>query len=433
MKQKKSLSILAPYLMLFGTQSLSALGSGMTNFALVLWLYRQNGSALETALLSVCSYAPYVMMSIFAGALSDRWDKKRTLLCCDALAALCTVTVLVLMKTGLLLPWHLYLINALNGLMNTVQQPAGEVVSTLLIPKAYYQKTAGLRSFANSLNTILTPIFASALFAFAGMDVVIFVDLATFLLAFVVLKCFVHVPPVPRQAAGKEPIFQAAAAGLRWLKEHALILKLILFLAVVNLIASCFNAALPAMALSRKGGSESVLGWINTFAGIATMIGSVLVTLFPAPKNRVRTICYALLLSFSTENFLLALGRTPLLWCIGSVLGWIGIPLMNACLDVIFRNTIPPSMQGRVYACRNTLQFFTIPVGYMLGGALVDHVFEPFMAGQKDTGFFARVLGSEKGTGAALFFFVLGVAGSFMALFFLWLLRKERWTDPTTK
>jgi ABC-type histidine transport system ATPase subunit len=58
------------------------------------------------------------------------------------------------------------------------------------------------------------------------------------------------------------------------------------------------------------------------------------------------------------------------------VLGWIAIPLMNANLDVILRSTIPPHMQGRVYACRNTLQFFTIPVGYLVGGFLVDQVFE---------------------------------------------------------
>lgn len=421
------------YLLLFGTQSLSTLGSGMTNFALILWLYQKNGSALETALLSVCSYAPYVLMSIFAGALTDRWDKKRTLLCCDVLAALCTITVLVLLKTDRLLPGHLYLINALNGLMNTVQQPAGEVVSTLLIPKEYYQKTAGLRSFANSLNTILTPIFAGALFAFAGMDAVIAVDLATFLLAFLVLLFFVKVPPVPKKEEGKELIFRAAAKGLQWLKEHALILKLIIFLAFVNLIASCFNAALPAMLLSRKGGSETVLGLVNTFAGIATMAGSILVTLIPAPKNRVRVICYTILLSFGTENFLLAFGRSPFIWCLGSILGWIGIPLMNASLDVIFRSTIPPHMQGRVYACRNTLQFFTIPVGYLLGGTLVDHVFEPIMAGQKDGSLLVQLFGSEKGTGAALFFLVLAVAGSVMALSFLWILRKERWTDPVTQ
>ncbi|MDE7233552.1 MAG: MFS transporter, partial [Ruminiclostridium sp.] len=158
MKQLRS------YLFFWGTQSLSTLGSAMTGYALVLWLYLRNGSALETALLSVCSYAPYVMMSIFAGALSDRWNKKRTLLVCDLVAALCTVTVFVLLKTDSLGVWHLYLLNALNGLMNTIQSPAGEVASTLLVPKKYYQKTSGLRSLSQSLNSILTPIFSTALF-----------------------------------------------------------------------------------------------------------------------------------------------------------------------------------------------------------------------------------------------------------------------------
>ena len=164
---------LKPYLMLWSTQTLSALGSGMTSYALVLWLYLRSGSALKTALLSVCSYAPYVIMSIFAGALSDRWNKKRTMLVCDLLAALSTVIVFLLIKADALNVWHLYILNALNGLMNTIQQPASEVAATLLIPKDYYQKTSGLRSFSQSLNSILTPILATALFAFAGIGSVI--------------------------------------------------------------------------------------------------------------------------------------------------------------------------------------------------------------------------------------------------------------------
>ena len=89
MKIKK----LKPYLMLWSTQAFSALGSGMTSYALILWLYLRSGSAVKTALLSVSSYTPYVIMSIFAGSLSDRWNKKRTMLVCDLLAALSTVIV----------------------------------------------------------------------------------------------------------------------------------------------------------------------------------------------------------------------------------------------------------------------------------------------------------------------------------------------------
>ena len=73
---KQTFSELKQFIILWLTQSLSALGSAMTNFALVIWLYNRTGSALTTALLTVCSYAPYVIMSIFAGAISDKWNKK---------------------------------------------------------------------------------------------------------------------------------------------------------------------------------------------------------------------------------------------------------------------------------------------------------------------------------------------------------------------
>ena len=84
---KNRIRELKNFYILWSTQSLSQLGSTMISFALTPWLYQKTGSALQTALLSICSYAPYVILSIFAGALSDRWDKKRTMLACDTLAA----------------------------------------------------------------------------------------------------------------------------------------------------------------------------------------------------------------------------------------------------------------------------------------------------------------------------------------------------------
>lgn len=183
----KNIKELKTFIILWSTQSLSQLGSAMTNFALTLWLYQKTGSALQTALLAICSYAPYVVLSIFAGTFSDRWDKKKTMLLCDTFAACCSVAVLVLLKTGTLQPLHMYLLNAVNGIMNTVQQPAGDVAMTLITPKKHYQRTSGMRSFSGSLVTILNPVFATALFAFAGLEAVIYTDLATFAAAFLTL------------------------------------------------------------------------------------------------------------------------------------------------------------------------------------------------------------------------------------------------------
>ena len=429
----KKYQSLKPYLLLWSTQSLSALGSAMTGYALILWLYRQRGSALETALLSICSYAPYVLVSIFAGALSDRWNKKRTMLVCDLLAAMGTVAVLVLLKTGQLEPWHLYGLNAINGLMNTVQQPASDVAATLLVPKRYYQKTSGLRSFSSSLNTILHPVFASALFGFFGMEAVIAVDLATFVIAFVSLLFFIPVPEASTEDKPREKLLTAAKSGLAWVGANRLILNLILFLAFINLVASAYNAALPAMLLSRANGGETVLGLVNAVTGGASLVGGVIATLLPSPKNRVRAICGSLLLSMSTENFLLAFGRTPWAWCVGAVLGWLPIPLMNANMDVIFRSAITVDMQGRVYSCRNTLQFFTIPLGYFLGGLLVDRVFEPLMASVSQDSLPALLFGLGKGSGAAALFFVLGLAGVFVCLIFTCILGRTHEANPDSE
>ncbi|MCM1055800.1 MAG: MFS transporter [Bacteroides sp.] len=412
---KNTLKELKTFIILWLTQSLSQLGSSMTGFALVIWLYQDSGSALTTALLAVCSYAPYVIMSIFAGAVSDRWNKKAVMLVCDSFAAVTTVVVLVLLKTDSLEVWHLYVVNALNGLMNTVQQPASDVSYTLIIPEKHYQKTSGMRSFSNSLVGVLTPVIATAFIALAGLEAVIAFDLATFFIAFSVLLFFIKIPEPKKTAEKSESLLKSAKSGLSYLKGSKGILWLILFLSAINLTASIYDAAMPAMLLSKT--DETVLGIVNTCVGAASLVGSVIASVLPAPKNRTRVICNCLLISMG-EYFLLAFGKAPFIWCIGAVLGWLVIPALNANMDVIFRTKIPVEMQGRVYSARNTLQFFTIPVGFLLGGALVDKVFEPFMENAEPGGILTLLFGEGKGSGAAMLFFAIGIAGVAMCLAF---------------
>ncbi len=409
MSYRRFLSDCKFLLALWATQSLSQLGSSMTGFALVLWSYGRYGSALTTALLTICSYAPYVVLSIFAGALSDRWDKKRTMLVCDCLAALCTLGVLGLWRSGALRMGHLYLINTLNGLMNTVQQPASDVAVSMLTPKEHYQRVGGLRALSNSLVSLFTPVCAAALYGLGGLGAVIWFDLGTFSVAALTLGCLIRLPRGKGAGERTESVLESAKSGLVYLREHRGVLDLILFLAVINLTASMFNAALPALLIPKGG--EKTLGLVQTFAGAASLGGGLLAAALPAPRSRARVICNTLLFSMSTENFMLALGRGSPVWCLGAVLGWVFIPVMNANQDALLRLHIPVEMQGRVYSARNTLQFFTIPVGYLLGGALVDKVFEPFMAGRDPAGLLCALFGTGKGAGAALFFLVIGVFG----------------------
>lgn len=150
----KSFYELRFFLILWLTQAFSSLGSAMTNFALVLWLYQDSGSALKTAMLTVCSYAPYVLLSIFAGVISDRWNKKAVMLVCDSIAAAGTLVIVLLLQLHLLAVWHLYLLNACNGLMNAVQSPASDVATTLLTPKKIFRTHSNQQTITNSSGSI---------------------------------------------------------------------------------------------------------------------------------------------------------------------------------------------------------------------------------------------------------------------------------------
>lgn len=418
---------LRDFLILWSTQSLSQLGSSMTAFALTLWLYEETGSALKTATLTICSYAPYVIMSIFAGALSDRFDKKKTMLVCDLLAALSTMTVLVLYLTNNFVVWHLYAVNAVSGLMNTVQQPASEVATTLLIPKKQYQRASGLQSLSRSLISILNPLFATALYGLAGLELVIALDLGSFVVAFLALFFLIKIPDISGDK--NESIMILAKGGIEYLKNTPMILTMILFMSGINLVASAFDAVLPGFVIPNPKGGTVMLGVVTSFAGIAMIFGSILVSVLPKPKNRMKVVYITMLISLGIENYMMAFCREPWLWCLGQVIGWILVPVMSANYDVIFRSTVPIELQGRVYACRNTLQFFTIPIGLFLGGFMVDDIFEPFMEMYQSNAGLAFLFGNGKGSGAAVAMFVLGIAGTLHCLIFGRKLKRFKYKD----
>lgn len=406
---------LRDFYILWSTQSISQLGSSITAFALTLWLYEQTGSSLGTAMLTICSYAPYVIMSIFAGALTDRFDKKKTMLVCDVLAVMCTVAIFILYKTNTLMIWHLYAINAFSGLMNTVQQPAAEVAMTLIIPERYYQKTSGLRSLSRSLVSTLNPLIAASLYALIGLTGVIAVDIGSFAVAFAALLFLIKIPESKRDKT--ENVLVLAKEGLMYLKANPMIMTMILFLSGVNLIASAFDGILPGLVLPNPKGGSSVLGLVTSCSGIAMIIGSLLVSVLPKPKDRIKVVYLTMLISLGTENFLLAFSREPIVWCVGQIIGWVLVPVMSANYDVIFKTTVPVELQGRVYACRNTMQFFTIPIGLFLGGFMVDNVCEPIMSRYGDLPLLTALFGTGKGSGAALMMFIIGIGGVLICLF----------------
>lgn len=410
----KFFSGLKYFFFFWGGQAVSSLGSAMTAYVLIVWAYEKQGTALSAALLAVFASLPPIFLGFFAGAAADRWNKRTILLVCNAAAAAGTLAALILFCSGRLELWHLYVINLVIGLVNTFEIPAASVAVSQLAPPDQYTRVGGLQSFSDSLITLFAPAAAMVLFAFTGLRAVLIFDLATFVFDFLVLCCMIRLPDCPRSERKRDSFFDASLSGLRFLKRHRAIFDLILFFAFCNFLdcLSARNLTAP-MILARTGNNTILAGMVSSAVGIGSLLGSVAVTLVRPPKNRVRVILLSCALSFGFADLSLAMGRVPDVWMAGTVIGYFCLPWIDANMMAVFRDRIPLEMQGRVFSARQTLQGFTVPLGFFLGGFLADRVFGPLM----ESTFpmrqaFAFLVGSGKGSGMAVLFLLTGLAGA---------------------
>ena len=134
MNKKSIFKGLKSFLILWSSQTVSSLGTAMTNFALVIWVYGQNEDASSVTLLTICSFLPTIFFRFLAGSIADNRDKKGIMLVSDFVAACGTLTVFVLYLFSALQIWHLYIINILLSFMNAFQSPASYVATRLLVP-----------------------------------------------------------------------------------------------------------------------------------------------------------------------------------------------------------------------------------------------------------------------------------------------------------
>ena len=409
---RHSIKQLHSFLLLWGSQTVSQLGTAMTDYAIIIWVYSQKGTASSVTLLTVCSFLPTIFLRFLAGSMVDRWNKKRIMLIADLLAACGTLAVFVLHSAEVLEIWHLYVINFLLSLMNAFQEPASFVAVSMLVPKEHYARAGGLQGFGGAAISILAPALGALLLAYGGLEMVLIVDLATFAIAFLVLLFLIRIPEVEKTETDEEPFFQTCMAGIRYLREHTAIFRITLFLAVINFLAKLGNdGMLSPFILGRTGNNQPVLGAVESFTALGVLAGSLLVTLMKPAKKRIPLIFITTGLIFF-GNIIQSMTSRPWLWCAAAFGSYLFAAVMNVNMDTMMREKVPLEMQGRVFSAKSTLQNFTIPIALLLGGLLADKVFEPFMLTDSPTQqILSGLFGTGKGAGIGLMFFIVGIAG----------------------
>jgi MFS family permease len=402
------------FLLVWFGQMISLIGSGLTTFGLGVWVYERTGSVSEFAVIAIAAILPAIVISPFAGAIVDRYDRCKVMIISDACAGLSTAVVALLLFTDNLQIWHIYLSSMVSSATYAFQSPAYSASTTLLVPKKHYGRAAGLVSAAQGAALILSPALAGALIAPIGLSGIILIDFATFLFAVSTLLLVRFPPHKPEEVQPKTSLWQEARYGWQYLMERRGLLGLILFFAFANFALSFASQLTTPMVLSFA--PPESLALVVSATGIGLVIGGAVVGIRGTPRRRmVAVYVFGVLQGVTMIAFgwresilLLVLSRLALV---------IGNPIANGVLMVLLQTKVPAAMQGRVFAAVRMLAWATIPVAYLLSGALADTVFEPAMAQDGAlAGSIGQIISVGDGRGIALMFIVGGLLTLFGTL-----------------
>jgi MFS transporter, DHA3 family, macrolide efflux protein len=390
-------------------QVVSLMGSGLTSFALGVWVFQMTGSTTKFSLITICSRLPAIAVAPIAGALIDRWDRRRAMIFSDVGAGLSILAIALLYIAGILHLWHICVALIINSALSAFQWPAYSAATTMLVSKKHYGRAAGMVQTGEALGFIVSPVVGGILLTIINLHGIFLVNFATFIFSVLTLL-LVRIPSPAKTAEGeadKKSLLRETAFGWRYITLRPGLMALLIFFAVVNFLSGFILVLTTPLVLSFA--SPSVLGTVMSIAGSGMLIGGLVMSVWGGPKRRINGVLGFELLSGLC--FILAgLRPSAVLITTAAFFLFFSFTFVNGSSQAIWQSKIPADLQGRVFAVRRMVAWSAVPLAYLIAGPLAEYVFEPLMAvGGRYAGTIGQVIGAGPGRGIGLLFIIMGL------------------------
>ena len=401
---------LRSFLIIWLGELISLVGSGLTSFALGVWIFERTHQATPFALTVLFGNLPRVLLLPLAGALADRWNRRWLMILADTGSALVTLAAAALLWSGQLEIWHIYLIAVASSTFGAFQEPAYLASVSLLVPKQDLGRAAGLMQLSQSLELLLAPVLAGLLFVSVGLNGIIALDFLTYFFAVGALL-IVKIPQPPVAAEGpaqRASLLADIVAGWHYLRARSGLFGLVLYFALANFSLNLAAVLVGPLILATS--AASVLGTIQMVGGLGMFVGSIVMSAWGGPRRRVLALIGGI--SVGAAGLMLA-GLNASAWFpgVGLFVLMASVPVASAASQAIFQSKVAPAVQGRVFAMRGLISRSMMPLAFVLAGPLADRLAQPLMSahGSLGAGLLGSLLGTGPGRGIGLVFVMAGL------------------------
>jgi len=364
-----------PFFSIWTGQQLSLIGSQVAGFALVWWLTKTTGSATVLATATMVAILPGVLLGPFAGALVDRWNRRKVMIVADSLIALVSAWLAYLFWTGAMRSWHVYIIMLVRAIGGSFHWPAMTASTSLMVPDKHLSRVAGLNQTTQGARDIVSPPLGALLLSLLPLHAIMAMDVVT--AAFAVLPLFfVYIPQPERStpAVGSRlSLWGEVREGLRYVWSWPGLFAMLIMATVINFLLYPAFSLLPILVTKHFGGQALQLGWMNSAWGIGVVLGGLTLSVWGGFRRRILTTMSGLI-GMGLGTLLIGLSpATAFPLALGAMfIAGLMNPITNGPVQAIFQTVVAPEMQGRVFTLIGSACAAMSPLGLAIAGPVAD-------------------------------------------------------------
>lgn len=392
---------------------ISNIGSGMTAFALSVYVYEKTGSVSYVSLITLLSFMPSIILSPIGGLLADRYDRRLLMIIGDLFSGLGLVYILWNIQAGENSIVPIFVGITFSSIFTSLLEPSYRATLTDILEEENYAKASGLIQVAGSAKYLISPVIAGMILSVADIRVILLLDILTFITT--CLMIFLVRKSMNSETQNyKKDSFKELLEGLFIIKENRGVYSLVIIMFFVCFFMGFIQILIRPMILALS--SVKTAGMMESLCAVGLLIGSLWIGIAGIKKNYSKILAVA---CFFCGIFMSMTGVNKNLAIIGisTFLFFSTLPFMNSCADVLVRVSVPNELQGRVWGLISLITQMGTVAAYIISGIMADYVFEPMF---NKNGILVEnigiIIGTGKGRGIGFMLILSGIGMLIMAI-----------------
>lgn len=358
------------FLLLWLGELVSAIGGGLTSFGLGVYVFEQTGSAAGMATVTLLGFLPTLLLSVPAGVLADRYDRRLLMMIGDGCSAIGIIYILICMIYGNVSVTQICIGVFVSSVFSSLLEPSYKATVSDLLSEEEYSKASGLVSLAGSARYLVSPVIAGILLSVSDVKLLLIIDICTFILT--VISTFVVKKGIKTGRSTEQLSFkESMKTGWKAICQRRGVLLLILLSSLLTLFIGVFQILAEPLILSMA--DAKTLGIAETICASGMLVSSLYLGIRGIPSGYVKILIVSLVMA---GGFIIGFGiltSVPLITMMGFGF-FLMLPFANNCLDFLVRTNTPKELQGRIWGLIGFMSQIGYVIAYGCSGVLADWI-----------------------------------------------------------